>query len=137
VRQASSEILERLREKLDRAFKAYENRWRGMEKSEIIANAKEISGIMTAYEELKSGGFPGKQLEYLLRFENPLMAVWDQWRAELEFADVHEELSDVLWEMEDKRDADELYELDSAFQPDGIDEDLDESMDKDMKMKTR
>jgi hypothetical protein len=132
-RLKQTEILKRLREKLDRGFKAFENQWRGMKNDEIINKAREIDSVKTVYEELSGGRYSEKFLEYLLRFENPLTVVRDQWLAELELADIHEELADVLWELEDKRDAEELYELDPAFLPDDIDEGMSEDMEMDMK----
>jgi hypothetical protein len=53
-------------------------------------------------------------LEYLLRFENPLEVVRDQWIDEQNVAH-DDEITHVLWTISDKGDAELVYKLDASF----------------------
>ncbi|MPM49718.1 hypothetical protein SDC9_96449 [bioreactor metagenome] len=58
------------------------------------------------------------QMEYLLRFSNPLEVVRDKWIEETGSEMVHDdEMSHALWSITDKQDAEQNYELDEAFLP--------------------
>ncbi len=52
----------------------------------------------------------------MLRFKNPLEVVRDQWMVE-QNVDHSESISHTLWELRDKRAAEEDYELDPGWKP--------------------
>jgi hypothetical protein len=108
------ELLEKLREKLDRNNKAFQEDWLSSSKSTLIEKASEIFATNTAYNELYGGDYPLDYLEYLLRFENPLEVVRDKWVEEIELP-LDEEMCHVLWDISDKEYAEEIYELDEEY----------------------
>lgn len=111
-----NEILEALREKLDRNNDAYHKELLQCSPSVLIGRAREITANSLVYNELYGGGYSIDHLEYLLRFENPLEVVREQWLNEYNTAH-DEEMSHVLWNIADKRDAEQEYELDRNFLP--------------------
>lgn len=58
---------------------------------------------------------------YLLRFKNPLEVVSDEWisRNGMDSLAVDDEISHLLWEMQDRGDVEQLYEM----EPEASDED--------------
>ena len=110
------EILERLREKLDRNNEAYHEEWLNSSKSTIAANAREILATNISYNELYGGDYPVEYLEYLLRFDNPLEVVRDKWIEENNLP-VDEEMSHALWNIMNSGDAEADYKLDEEYTP--------------------
>jgi len=110
------EITEALREKLDRNNDTYFKDLLQCSPSVLIGRAQEIAANSLVYNELYGGGYPEDYMEYLLRFENPLEVVRDQWLNEQNVAH-NEEMGHVLWNIADKGDAEQSYELDEAFLP--------------------
>jgi hypothetical protein len=108
------EIIHKLNEKLEDNYDAYMRDLGGMESQELIDRAEEIAASKLVYGELKDGGYYMDYLEYLLRFENPLEVVRDQWIDEQNVAH-DDEMMHVLWTISDKGDAERIYELDASF----------------------
>ena len=93
--------------------------WLALEPSSLIEKAEEVAASKLVYTELKSGIYSAEFLEYLLRFENPLEVVRDQWIDEQNVAH-DDEMSHTLWNISDKGEAEQLYDLDVSFiKPDG------------------
>ena len=113
------EILERLREKLDRNNEAFHEEWLNCSKSTIAAKSREILATNIAYNELYAGGYPADYLEYLLRFDNPLEVVRDNLIEETNLS-LDEDMSHALWSIVDKRDAKANYKLDEEYAPQEI-----------------
>lgn len=114
-------IKELFQEKLDTGYQAYMNGLQGMDSSALIERAEEIAATKLVYKELKNGGYNADYLEYLLRFQNPLEVVRDQWQNEHGTA-LDEDMEHVLWTLADKRDAEQDYELEEAFPESELDE---------------
>lgn len=100
--------------KIDANYVAYINDLQGMTSSELIDKAEKIAATKQVYQELKNGGCNTDHLEYLLRFQNPLEVVRDQWLNEQGKVS-NEDMEYVLWSLADKRGAKQDYELDEAF----------------------
>ena len=111
-----NEVLEALREKLDKNNGAYYKELLQCSPSVLIGRAQEIAANSLVYNELYAGGYSIDHMEYLLRFENPLEVVRDQWLNEQNVSH-DEEMSHVLWNIADKGDAELEYEMDTAFFP--------------------
>lgn len=111
-----NEILEALREKLDKNNDAYHKELMQCSPSVLVGRAQEIAANSLVYNELYSGGYSIDHMEYLLRFANPLEVVRDQWLNEQNVSH-DEEMSHVLWNIADKGDAEQNYMLDEAFRP--------------------
>jgi len=105
----------KLREKIETNYRSYIQQLQTKPASDLIEQAGEIAAAKLVYEELMDGCGP-ECSEYLLRFENPLEVVRDQWLNEQNVSH-DEEMSHVLWNIVDKGDAERIYELDEAFRP--------------------
>ena len=68
------------------------------------------------YQELSDGSYSAEYMEYLLRFENPLEVVADQWISE-QTVDFSEELTHALWTLWDKGESESEYTLDPDYAP--------------------
>ena len=105
----------KLREKIEANYRSYIQQLQTKPSSDLIEQAGEIAAAKLVHEELMDGCDP-EYSEYLLRFENPLEVVRDQWLNEQNVSH-DEEMSHVLWNIVDKGDAEQIYELDEAFRP--------------------
>lgn len=111
---SDKEMIEKLREKLDMNMTMYQKEWHQKSASELVDIANEISAAKFVYSELFSGSYPSDCMEYLLRFENPLEVVRDQWISE-QAVDYSKELNHALWTLQDKGDAEQEYALDPEY----------------------
>ena len=105
----------KLREKIEANYRSYIQQLQTKPASDLIEQAGEIAAAKLVYDELMDNCGP-EYSEYLLRFENPLEVVRDQWLNEQNVSH-DEEMSHVLWNIVDKGDAAQIYELDEAFRP--------------------
>ena len=113
---SENEIMDALREKLDKCNEAYRKELLQCSPFELIERAREIDANALVYNELHRGEYLEDFMEYLLRFQNPLEVVRDQWLNEQDVA-YGAELYHALWTIADKGDAEQEYELDEAFLP--------------------
>ena len=111
-----NEIMDALRKKLDKDNDAYHTELLQCSPSVLIGRAQEIAANSLVYNELYGGGYSADFMEYLLRFENPLEVVRDQWLNEQNVAH-NDEMIHVLWYITDKGDAEQEYELDKDCLP--------------------
>lgn len=107
--------LQALNERLDENYNAFMQGWLKLDTPNLIEKAQEIAATQTVYTALRSGHVHLENVEYLLRFRNPLEVVRDQWLEE-EFSVPDRELEHAIWAIEDSGDAVQNYELDEAFQ---------------------
>ena len=108
------EILEKLREKLDRNMDSFLKAWWQTTSSVLVGKAQEISATQTAYNEVYGGEYSTDLLEFLLRFENPLEVVRDKWLEENALP-LHEEMTHSLWTIMNSGDAESDYKLDEEY----------------------
>ena len=94
---AYAPIYAQLCEKLNRNMKDYKAEWKRMSHDELISQAFDISVIQTIYEDLLASLYSDDKMRFLLRFENPLEVVWDQW--------VEREAGDILGDMDEILDS--------------------------------
>jgi hypothetical protein len=73
----------------------YQKEWLQKPASELVDMASEIAATKFVYDEISGGGYPSDYMEYLLRFDNPLEVLKDQWISE-QTVDYSEELSHAL-----------------------------------------
>jgi hypothetical protein len=107
------EIRKKLQDRLEANYQAYIRQFQSRPAPDLIEQAAEIAATKLVYEELHDGCYPAESLEYLLRFENPLEVVRDQWLLEQNTAH-DEEMSHVLWTIADKGEAEQLYALEEG-----------------------
>ncbi len=110
------QIMEALCEKLERNWNDYLKELDQHSKSVLIGRSDEITTARFVYNELYGGGYPEDYMEYLLRFENPLEVVRDQWSSE-QSVDFSDEMYHALWSLIDKGDAERDYALDPEYRP--------------------
>lgn len=110
------ELMTLLRKKLDRNMAQYQKEWRQKSASELVELASEIAAVQFVYKELFGGSYSSEYMEYLLRFENPLEVVKDQWISE-QNVDFSEELTHALWTLWDKGESESEYTLDPEYAP--------------------
>lgn len=115
------EIRKKLQDRLEANYQAYIRQLQSRPAPDLIEQATEIAAAKLVYDELRDCDFPVENLEYLLRFENPLEVVHDQWLEEQNNVR-DEEMSHVLWSISDKRDAEQLYALEEETQGGGVSE---------------
>ncbi len=115
---AWTEIHKALLQKLNQNLDEYQRRSWSMTGIQVYAHANEIAATGFCYNQIIEGldSWPVEDLEYLLRFKNPLEVVRDQWMVE-QNVDHSESISHTLWELRDKRAAEEDYELDPGWKP--------------------
>ena len=110
------EMMTLLRKKLDRGMAQYRKEWQQKPASELVELASEIAAVQFVYQELSDGSYSAEYMEYLLRFENPLEVVADQWISE-QTVDFSEELTHALWTLWDKGESESEYTLDPDYAP--------------------
>ena len=110
------EMMTLLRKKLDRGMAQYQKEWQQKPASELVELASEIAAVQFVYQELSDGSYSAEYMEYLLRFENPLEVVADQWISE-QTVDFSEELTHALWTLWDKGESESEYTLDPDYAP--------------------
>lgn len=110
------EMIDILRKKLDRNMTMYQKEWQQKPASELVEMASEIAAVQFVYKELSGSNYSAEYMEYLLRFENPLEVVTDQWISE-QTVDFSEELTHALWTLWDKGESESEYTLDPEYAP--------------------
>ena len=110
------EMMALLRKKLDSGMTQYQKEWQQKPASELVELASEIAAAQFVYKELSEGSYSAEYMEYLLRFENPLEVVKDQWISE-QTVDFSEELTHALWTLWDKGESESEYTLDPEYAP--------------------
>ena len=110
------EMMTLLRKKLDRGMAQYQKEWQQKPASELVELASEIAAVQFVYQELSDGSYSAEYMEYLLRFENQLEVVADQWISE-QTVDFSEELTHALWTLWDKGESESEYTLDPDYAP--------------------
>lgn len=106
--------LDELQQRLDENYNAFVQGWLSLDASTLIEKAEEIAATKTVYKTLRTGHF--RDMEYLLRFRNPLEVVRDQWMEE-ESCAPDEDMEHVLWSVSDCGDAEQNYDLVQGFHP--------------------
>ena len=95
-------LRERLMERLDDNFHSYIDYLRDLEDTEIIDSPLEISARTGTYFYLTTiHNFHASELEYLLKFENPLRVVAD----EFEWDAATDNRSDIMWKVFHEQEA--------------------------------
>lgn len=90
----------KLQERIEANYRTYLQQLQNQPTSNLIEQAAEITAVKLVYDELMVGCNPD-YADYLLRFENPLRLVSDQWLAEQNVSHA-DEMGHVLWNITDK-----------------------------------
>ncbi|MCI9609507.1 MAG: DUF3848 domain-containing protein [Oscillibacter sp.] len=114
----ADEIREALRRKIEQNWSDYKATVLRGSSSEVFDHAEEIAAARFCCDQLTehAASYPEECLEYLLRFEDPLTVVRDQWLLE-QGVDLSEEFGHALWYLAASGSAEQDYPLDSANSP--------------------
>ncbi len=106
----------RLKQKVNANFAEYKERWLKMTPTELIDRCEELEAVTHMAQELPSA-VSDENAEYLLRFKNPLEVVSDEWisRNGMDSLVIDDEMSHLLWSLQDRGDAEQCYELEPEF----------------------
>ncbi len=119
-----SDARTRLKQKVQVNYDEFKAKWLQMEPIELIAICDEMESITRMMKELPFS-VSEEDAEYLLRFKNPLEVVSSEWLSQNGMdANIDDEMTHVLWQLTDRREAEEFFELE--------DEDLGEDISPQM-----
>lgn len=107
------EVRETLRRKIELRWNEYRAELLQSPAAELFSRAGEITAAQFCHEQLTESldSHAIEDLEYLLRFDDPLAVVRDQWMAEQD-VDLSDEFSHALWTLRDQQSAEQDYSLD-------------------------
>ena len=114
----ANDVREALRQKISECWCNYSTEMLERLSAEIFDRAGEITAARFCYEQLTENltSYPAEYLEYLLRFEDPLSVVQDQWASE-QNVDYSDEFEHALWTIQNERAAEQDYPLDPEWKP--------------------
>lgn len=103
---------EKLKKKVKEAYEEYRSEWLKMSPAELIDRCEELEAVTRMTQELPSA-VSDEDAEYLLRFKNPLQVVSDEWisRNGMDSLIVDDEMSHLLWSLQDRGDAEQVYDM--------------------------
>lgn len=106
----------RLKQKINANFAEYKERWLRMSPAELIDRCEELETVTRMAKELPSA-VSEEDAEYLLRFYDPLEVVSGEWisRNGIDSLIVDDEMSHLLWSLQDRGDAEQCYEMEPEF----------------------
>ena len=111
-------VREALRQKLRDRWSEYSAEVLERPAAEVFERADEIAAARFCYDQLteKLTSYPVEYLEYLLRFEDPVTVVQDQWASE-QNADIGDKLIHTLYTLWSTGNAEQDHPLDPEWRP--------------------
>ena len=104
-----------LKQKVENCYKEFYASWLMKQPIDLVERAEEIASIQRMAEELPSA-VTEEDAKYLLRFKNPLEVVSDRWQSMNGSGTVvDDDMSHILWELRDHRDAEQDYEMEPEY----------------------
>ena len=112
----SKSIKELFMEKLWDNYREYVDEWSKLTRDEMIDNAEKVTSIRITAKMLE-GWDSEEDMEYLLRFKNPLQVVSDYWLAGIDFKNmtIGNDFEKIIFDLRDTGDAEGDYELDPEY----------------------
>ena len=112
------EVREALRRKIELRWSEYQAEMLSSPAAEIFSRAAEIAAAQFCHEQLTEYTeiYMTEDLEYLLRFEDPLVVVRGQWASRQE-CDLSHEFKEILAELQDDLTLGRDYPLDADWTP--------------------
>ena len=98
--QNEKQLEKKLRDRIEDNYRSYIQQLQNRPASDLIEQASEIAAVKLVYDELMDC-CNADDAEYLLRFDDPLRLVSDQWLSEQNVSH-SDELGHVLWNITDK-----------------------------------
>lgn len=112
------EVREALRRKIELRWSEYEAETLRSPAAKLFSRAGKIAAAQLCHEQLTEylDCYAIEDLEYLLRFEDPLAVVCDQWASRQE-CDPSHEFKEMLAELQDEQTLERDYPLDEDWTP--------------------
>lgn len=112
----STNVKKLFNEKVSNIYQKYLDKWNNMSKEELIENAGDIAVVRITAKALKEWEVE-EDMEYLMRFADPIWVVGDIWREGIDFGNlyIHGNFDDVVSVMREDGYAEEQYELDPEY----------------------
>ena len=109
-----SDARSRLKAKVMENYDAFKAKWLKMEPIELIGICDQMESVTRMMKELPTS-VSEEEAEYLLRFKNPLEVVSDEWlsRNGMDSLVVDDEMTDILWNLTDRHEAEDYYEMET------------------------
>ena len=104
------EAISCFKEKIASNWQAYREKLLALPKEVLIDRAEEIAAVKLSREVLTIPSLSRNDLDYLDRFSEPLQVVAESWLSEQD-GDQSAALDHALWELRDRQDAEQLYEM--------------------------
>ncbi len=114
----ADDVRDALRQKIQLRWSEYKAEMLRSPAAELFSRAGEIAAAQFCHEQLTEylDCYAIEDLEYLLRFEDPLAVVCDQWASRQEFDPSHE-FKEMLAELQDEQTLERDYLLDADWTP--------------------
>lgn len=112
------EVREALRRKIELRWSEHQAEMLRSSAAELFSRAGEIAAAQLCHEQLTEylDCYAIEDLEYLLRFEDPLAIVRDRWASRQE-SDPSHEFKEMLTELQDEQTLERDYPLDVDWTP--------------------
>ncbi len=112
----SKSIKELFMEKLWDNYREYVDKWSKSTRDEMIDNAEKVTSIRITAKMLE-GWDSEEDMEYLLRFKNPLQVVSDYWLAGIDYKNmtIGNDFEKIIFDLRDTGDAEGDYEFDPEY----------------------
>ena len=111
------EAREQLRKRVEDCYRESFDSWLMKQPIDLIERAEEIASVQRMRDELPDA-VTEEDAAYLLRFKNPLEVVADRWQSMNGSGSIaDEDMRHILWELQDRDDAQLDYELESCEAP--------------------
>ena len=108
----NGELTTTLKERLDKNYHDFLAQLQGKTVSELIVMAPEIVAAQQCHEELLDA-CNDNDIQFLLRFNDPLEVVRGYWESVITEYDHSEEMGHMIWEIRDR----EMYDRELLAQP--------------------
>lgn len=114
--QAELSARTKLKQKVAENYASFREQWLKLSPAELIDRCEELEAVTRMAEDLPSA-VSEENAEYRLRFKNPLEVVSDEWisRNGIGSLVVDDEMSHLLWSLQDRGDAEQCYEMEPEF----------------------
>ena len=105
-----------LKQRVSENYEAYRAQWLRLSPAELIDRCEELEAVTRMAKEL-SRAASEENAAYLLRFQNPLEVVSDEWisRNGIDTLVIDDEMIHLLWSLQDSGEAEQFYDLEPEY----------------------
>jgi len=105
-----------LKSRIEENYSEFKSKWLQMSPEELIRNCEEVEAVTRMYRDAPDA-LSEEAAEYLLRFKNPLMVLGDEWVScnGIDSFIIDDDLGHIMWELMDRREAEDYYELEPEY----------------------